>query len=357
MKWIDKHSRFAPLVYIPAIIWFLSTYVARNIQKLWAWLMSYAMASVTISKGDRALHECVQEWKSAHAMFRTRRSLTAQSASHNAQADCMNDTEGGNIIFGSSPRTEFIRYEGQLFIYTEGQSHFTIWCFGYSPKRIQKLLCSLQVAEAVAVETRGQTEVWSATSYGDWDLQSVKIRRSLVSVCLDSNVKNMLVDDIEDYLHPETAIWYAENEVPYRRGYLLYGKPGCGKTSLAMAIAGHFKLDVHTLSLLDNGMTDTTLLNLFRELGPNALVLLEDVDCAGLGRELRKRDNDSTAPGGVMVASNIPAIGAPIEVAGQVKKREPPPRVTLAGLLNAIDGVSAPEGHVVSSSYPNLSGF
>ena len=35
MEWIDEHAHFAPLVYIPAIIWSLLTYVAKNIQELW----------------------------------------------------------------------------------------------------------------------------------------------------------------------------------------------------------------------------------------------------------------------------------------------------------------------------------
>ena len=75
----------------------------------------------------------------------------------------MNNTEGVGVMFDSQSRIEFVPYEGQLFIYTVGQSSFIVWCFGYSPKRIQKLLCDLQDAQAATAETRGQTQVYLAS--------------------------------------------------------------------------------------------------------------------------------------------------------------------------------------------------
>lgn len=38
--------------------------------------------------------------------------------------------------------------------------------------------------------------------------------------------------------------WYAERGLPYRRGYLLYGPPGCGKSSFIFALAGHLGLNI-----------------------------------------------------------------------------------------------------------------
>lgn len=40
----------------------------------------------------------------------------------------------------------------------------------------------------------------------------------------------MLIADARDFLASE--VWYAERGIPYRRGYLLHGVPGSGKTSL-----------------------------------------------------------------------------------------------------------------------------
>ena len=42
--------------------------------------------------------------------------------------------------------------------------------------------------------------------------------------------------DIKRFI--DSAKWYSEKGVPYRRGYLLYGPPGTGKSSFTQALAG-----------------------------------------------------------------------------------------------------------------------
>jgi chaperone BCS1 len=47
---------------------------------------------------------------------------------------------------------------------------------------------------------------------------------------LPENVKEDLLEDAMEFLAGEG--FYRERGLPYRRGYLLYGVPGSGKTSL-----------------------------------------------------------------------------------------------------------------------------
>ena len=89
--------------------------------------------------------------------------------------------------------------------------------------------------------------------------------------------------------HPATARWYANRGIPYRRGYLFHGPPGTGKTSLAFALAGFFGLHIYAVSLLDSTLTEEELGTLFKDLPPRCIVLLEDIDVAGLAR------NEATA--------------------------------------------------------------
>ena len=47
--------------------------------------------------------------------------------------------------------------------------------------------------------------------------------------------------------------------IPYRRGYLLHGPPGCGKSSFITALAGELRLGICVLNLSERGLTDDRL--------------------------------------------------------------------------------------------------
>ena len=121
-----------------------------------------------------------------------------------------------------------------------------------------------------------------------WDAGITRPSRTLNAVTLDASVKESLVKDIETYLTPATKRYYANRGIPWRRGFLFYGHPGCGKTSFTNALAGHFKLNVYMLSLSNKAFTDRMLEQLFEQLPAKCIVLLEDIDSAGIKRENMK---------------------------------------------------------------------
>lgn len=61
-----------------------------------------------------------------------------------------------------------------------------------------------------------------------WNECKRKPRRSLDSVILKAGVLDSLIADTREFLGMED--WYQTAGIPYRRGYLLYGPPGSGKS-------------------------------------------------------------------------------------------------------------------------------
>jgi len=73
--------------------------------------------------------------------------------------------------------------------------------------------------------------------------------------------------------------------IPYRRGYLLHGPPGCGKSSFISALAGELEMSVCVMNLSERGLSDDRLAHLLAVAPVQSLLLLEDVDAAFGSRE------------------------------------------------------------------------
>ena len=133
--------------------------------------------------------------------------------------------------------------------------------------------------------------------------------------------------------------WYADRGIPYRRGYLLHGTPGSGKTSLITAIAGELNLDIFILNLSNASLDDSKLIELMAEVPSESVVVLEDVDAAFQQRTRVMGGGASGGSGGGGTGTGSSGIGIGGGASGTA--------ITFAGLLNAIDGVAAQEGRIL----------
>lgn len=115
------------------------------------------------------------------------------------------------------------------------------------------------------------------------------------TVVLDAKQKMDILSDMNDHLSPNAATWYARRGIPLRRGYLFHGPPGTGKTSLSFALAGVFGLDIYVMSLLDPSLTEQDVMSLFSFLPTRCIVLLEDIDTAGVARSPDANEEENPA--------------------------------------------------------------
>ena len=128
---------------------------------------------------------------------------------------------------------------------------------------------------------------------------------------LDYKIRSLLKDDFESFF--ERKAWFRANKLPFRRGYLLHGPPGNGKSSAIRAMMTSRGLTAYALRLFDSQVDDSDLDRLFELAVKNrpSMVLLEDLDRA------------------------FPKTG------------ETKSRISLQQLLNNLDGVGTGEGIVV----------
>ena len=150
--------------------------------------------------------------------------------------------------------------------------------------------------------------------------------------------------------------WYADRGIPFRRGYLLYGVPGSGKSSLIHAIAGELMLDIYVVSLSSSWINDSTLTTLMGRVPARCIVLLEDLDAAFT--RSTSRDGSSTgSPEGKSEEKAAEQTSSSSSSARRTRKNDQLSDIntlSLSGLLNALDGVAASEGRLLFAYVPPL---
>lgn len=177
----------------------------------------------------------------------------------------------------------------------------------------------LEEAREMALKyTEGKTLLYTAMG-SEWrQFGQPRKRRPLSSVVLGAGVTDKILADCREFIN--NPKWYSERGIPYRRGYLLYGPPGCGKSSFITALAGEIEFSICLLNLSERGLTDDRLNQLLNNAPEQSIILLEDIDAAFTTRE---------------------------ESAAQRAAYDGLNRVTFSGLLNCLDGVASTEARIV----------
>ncbi|KAH0685400.1 hypothetical protein KY290_016670 [Solanum tuberosum] len=134
------------------------------------------------------------------------------------------------------------------------------------------------------------------------------------TIAMEQDQKDTILKDLERFVKRKD--YYRKVGKAWKRGYLLFGPPGTGKSSLIAAMANYLNFDIYDLELTVL-MRNSDLKKLLVATANKSILVVEDIDCT-----IDLQDNLSNRA--AFVHSN-----------GYQQEN----KVTLSGLLNFIDGL------------------
>ncbi|MFA5344701.1 MAG: AAA family ATPase [Candidatus Omnitrophota bacterium] len=308
-----------------AIFGGLALYLRSIPSYIFTWTKHRLITEIDIPDRDEAF-KWMNVWLSQHPYKKRCRWWTVQTRRQRDYDEGPGDSrerKKPKIILSPAPGLHFLFYKQKLMILyrerkdTQGKGDtaalgfretFTIKLFSRNKQVVYDLIEEARLAAHPVDSERLRI---LRPDYNEWCEITKRLLRPFKSVILDNDLSGRILQDVKQFIESEK--WYNEIGIPYRRGYLLSGPPGNGKSSLVTAIASELRLDICTLNLSNHSLNDEKLVELMANVPMNSLVLIEDVDCVF---HERKKVDDSES-------------------------------VTFSGLLNAIDGVMSSEGRIL----------
>ncbi|KAI0112473.1 BCS1 N terminal-domain-containing protein [Nemania sp. FL0031] len=382
---VQKYLHIDLNLYIPLLLLVGMLIVCWNYasQYLWEKVESHFMSVVDIRTDDEIYNilmawVATQQFSQGARRFVVNTNLASRSWYVMREEEEEDDDDMGNddnsvrsgrkkkksLSYTPSFGSHYFWYRGHLLLFrrtanreqnsymlVSEREEISISCFGRDPWVLKELL--LEARQKYMERDQHKTQIYRGTtkplsSDPTWQRCMSRATRPFSTVIINEKTKKELISDVTDYLNPATQRWYANRGIPYRRGYLLYGPPGTGKSSLSLALAGFFKMRIYIVSLSSVNANEEMLGNLFAALPRQCVVLLEDIDSAGLthtreettrSKKRRAEDSDSDSDD-----SDEPGRTS----RGNSKtSKSGNGRLSLSGLLNILDGVASQEGRIL----------
>lgn len=252
-------------------------------------------------------------WLAEHEYGKKTKSLTAMTKTKARGEDRV-------VVLTPSTGTHFFWHNGKFFVIHVGRdklqnvndmgkvfvNNLSVSIFGGTRKNAEDLI---QEARERYKKLNDDGVLIYANRYSQWTCIAKKNPRKPESLIYQEDYVGDVINDINKFL--ESRDWYDNFGVPWRRGFLLYGEPGNGKTSIIESVAGILGKNIYYTSL-NKDVDDEDLQDAFSRVPNGEIIVIEEIDTVF---DKRKESEDTA--------------------------------VTFGGFLNSLDGLVAKDGQIV----------
>lgn len=241
-------------------------------------------------------------------------------------------------VWWSSAQITSIRQSMSLFPKEDDKRYFNLKFHSKDREMVTKSYINHVLAEGEAIQVRerklklytnNKSDEWRGwKSSSKWSHVIFKHPSTFDTLAMDPTRKQEIVDELLHF--KDSKEYYAKIGKAWKRGYLLHGPPGTGKSSMIAAMATLMQYDIYDLEL--TAVKDNNeLRRLLIDTSGKSIIVIEDIDCSlDLTGQREKKEEDEKE-------KKDPIKKELLDRDLMKKKKES--EVTLSGLLNVIDGL------------------
>jgi len=321
LEWIIeffKNNEFASGGFLLMILGSIGASLYRLIPLTFQFIKRKMIISIEIPSYDNSF-DWFNKWIANNDYSKKSKLLTVHSKYTRNNNSPVQEENKPKVFFSPAPGNHIFKYKGKyVWIHREREKLNTSGDQGlmlYESFVITMMAKNIKIAKQMIIDARDyvieldqdKTIICTNDDFGNWSKIHSQKQRNLNTIVLKNDMQYELVKDIEQFFKKES--WYNKIGIPYRRGYLLHGVPGTGKTSLIKAISGRFNLPIYILNI-SSDMTEGYFQKAITGIPEKSIILIEDIDAV-----FEKRNKS-------------------------VKEQ----KVSFKTMINAIDGIISPYG-------------
>ena len=270
-----------------SVIAAIGMYIKTLVPAVWKFILR-KISYTAVIENKTELYSLFNKWLDENQADKFKRVLAKTETVYKTKSNSFNYAENNHdsffhfwykkrLIFVSSSREKFESSNSSENMHMDSYMVTSYFSKGI----IKDLLKDLIENKNEEIKNNDSIYLYDFDVMGYWSIVGSIVSKPYEKIF--NNEKIELYNDIEMFLNNKQ--YYKERGIPYKRGYLLHGKPGNGKSTTILALAKKFHKDVFNLNISTIG-TDNALKKAFRGISENSFILIEDVDAS-----LKNRDD------------------------------------------------------------------